>query len=221
MNLVKTTRFVNYVTRYMIGTGCCLAVVSVMHNTANAQLFGSRTVGSPLGNRSANAPLGTAGQNVDILSGTERFLRGNRSRRDFVGSDRSEASGFVGSTQAIGVGRVPSATEGLKIETTDANRINRPLPKLPTKGMYYPRLELDLIRNASESELEDDFQLNSQLQSRVERIGGSAVTIGVQDRVAVMRGTVRSQNAAELLSNILSFEPGIDEVRNELTIANP
>ncbi len=214
-----TRNFSSLMRSLMVGVSWCLCLM-LQVASAQGQMFGSRTVGSPLGNRTTNAAGGVAGQNSGILTGSERFVRGNRSRRDFVGADRDEAEGFVGASQAIGVGRVRSATEGLRIETTNETRINRPLPRQPAKGMYYPRLEIDLDETAADTQSQAASVANTKLQSRVERIAGSAVTLAVEDRVAILRGSVGSRKDAEMLAAILSFEPGIDAVRNELRIAD-
>ena len=190
-----------------------LFMLLLLEPAAHAQLFGERRVGAPL------RPGGSAAaeQNPGNLTGSERFLRGNRSRRDFVGSDRNEADGFVGASQAIGVGRVPAATESLRMETTNTARINRPLPPLPAKGMYYPRLEVDFeIVPRSESEMVS--VATERLQKRVEQVAGSGVRMVVQGRTARLQGTASSSEAAELAAIMASFEPGIDRVENLITI---
>jgi hypothetical protein len=91
----------------IVQAGIVLIGCLLLESPARAQLFGDRTVGQPLrGRQQQTRPpqLGTApgGQNVGgnqeavgILSGNERFLRGNRSRNDFVGSNRANQSGFA------------------------------------------------------------------------------------------------------------------------------
>lgn len=204
---------------FLIAASCCMCL-TWQASTAHGQMFGSRSVGAPLGNRTTNAAGGVAGQNAGVLTRSERFVRGNRSRRDFVGADRNEATGFVGSTQAIGVGRVRSATEGLRIETTNEARINRPLPRQPAKGMYYPRLEIDFDEATTDTTSQAASIAIAKLQSRLERIAGAGVTLSVEERVAVLRGSVGSRKDAEIVAAIISFEPGIDAVRNELEIAD-
>ena len=105
-------------------------IVLVQHDIASAQLIGNRAVGAPLSSLSqqrvpgvptaasqgagqANAAgigqasnaIGSLGNRMQIDN--TRFVRGNRSRQDFVGSNRTDLSGFVGAGQALGVGRVP------------------------------------------------------------------------------------------------------------------
>jgi hypothetical protein len=212
----------------------CLAIVAstslflLTPGIARAQLFGNRSVGNPLRSpleRQTGASASGASTNlseVGVLSGNERFLRGNRSRQDFVGSDRNEQSGFVGSQQALGIGRVRSATEGLQIDTTDERRINRPLPVQPDKGLYYARLDLgvvdpELIRERARGNLERSSGQPTPLQ-RVQSLAGNQVELKYEGRTAVLSGIAKSQMAAELVGLILSFEPGVDVVRSELRV---
>lgn len=199
-------------------TSCCTL------QEAHAQLFGARNVGNtitspfaPGGRLGSNSPA-AIGPDVGLLDGSERFVRGNRSRRDFVGSDRTEQSGFVGASQAIGVGRVQSATEGLRIDATDVQRVNRPLPPQAAKGLYYPRLEIDfdVTRNLP-SPLEE--AANRRMHERIAAVTGSGALLVLEGRTAILRGTVPTQHAGDLAERLLSFEPGIDRVQNELRIA--
>ena len=153
-----------------------------------------------------------------MLDGSERFIRGNRSARDFVGSDRNEQSGFVGSGQAIGVGRVRSATEGLRIESSNVTILNRPLPPQPAKGSYYPRLQIAFSVQDSKIST-SEVAAEERLYLRIAGVTGNNAQLTLSGRTAILRGTVESARAAELAEQLLSFEPGIDRVQNELTLA--
>ncbi len=148
-----------------------IGMIGFSSESAMAQLFGNRSLGQPLqpaqplrGSGSVEAqpnnffanngfppfgfpqpqPAPQAGNNTGAgIRGSERFLRNSRTPSAFVGSDRREQSGFVGSQQAIGTGRVPAATESLRELGSQKGRTNPPIPALSKKGMYYPRLELD------------------------------------------------------------------------------
>lgn len=215
---------------------------TALQTTANAQLFGNQNIGSSPGNQ-LRSPFGGSGQGnrtapqafgaapgqaapgqagtpgPTMLDGNERFVRGNRSRQDFVGTGRNDLTGFVGAGQAIGVGRVPAATESFRLEATSAARVNKPLPKQPSKGMYYPRLVLDLESSVSELKSPSAaLSASPKLQRRVMNAGGADVQIVVTGSTAVLTGFVNSQRAAELVVNVLSFEPGIESVDNRLTV---
>jgi len=150
--------------------------------------------------------------------GPKRYLRGNRARQDFVGSNRTDLTGFVGSEQALGVGRVPTAAESLRLETTRSAKINQPLPKQPAKGMYYPRLEIAFDIAPSQGELLSVGDASMDILERVAQISGRSANVTMSGTTAILRGTVNSVRTSELLSQLLSFEPGIDGVKNELVV---
>jgi len=219
-------------------------VVAVMQSAVQAQLFGNQTIGSApsqlrssfgnanqgaRGTTSLGAPLGQPGQpdqagqpggiGPGLLDGNERFVRGNRSREDFVGTGRNDLTGFVGAGQAIGVGRVPAATDSFRLEAMNAARVNKPLPKQPAKGMYYPRLVLDLESKTSDLNAAAAAIAAPQgIQRRAATVGGENVQVFVAGGTAIVRGSVDSKRTAELVVNVLSFEPGIDQVDNQLTV---
>lgn len=211
---------------HIVSSGLFLLVALCLSESAWGQMFGSRTVGRPLGNTSSRlgsaAGQGSAIGAANLVDGSERFLRENRSRNDFVGSDRRDTGGFVGSQQALGAGRVRAATEGLQIETTDASRINRPLPAQPTKGIYYPRLEIGFElapkQESVERSLREDRVGLSRANERLRRIANSDVDLDIVAGVATLRGQVDSQRTRELMETIAGFEPGIRAVRNELMV---
>lgn len=217
-----------------------LMIVVGLQSIADAQLFGNRTPGSSAGSQ-IRSPFGNSGQRSSfgaapslgpanqssapggVLDGNERFVRGNRSRQDFVGGNRNDLSGFVGSEQAIGVGRVPAATDSFRLEATKAARINRPLPTQPAKGMYYPRLALDLEPNKLNSSAQTASQppvvdAPVEIARRVQNVTGENVQLFMAGDTAILKGTVASQRIADLAVSILSFEPGIDRVDNQLVV---
>ncbi len=152
-----------------------------------------------------------------IQGKANRFVRGNRSKQDFVGSNRSELSGFVGVEQALGVGRVNSAVDNLKIETK-GGRTNTPLPPQPAKGMYYPRLEFDFEDLGQGVPRPSDLKVSSQLKERIQAVSQGRVDIMVKDGDVVLKGAVDSKRTSELIENLLRFEPGIDHIINELVV---
>ena len=211
---------------------------------AAAQLIGNRAIGAPAASLSqqraassappSNIGIGLAntggiGQAANAIGslGTRmqvnntRFVRGNRSSQDFVGSNRMDLDGFVGVGQAIGMGRVPSAVENLRIETTKT-KINRPLPPQPAKGMYYPRLEIDFETTESQNErlVEGlaEGPASQDVSDRVAQFSGGNASVRMAGSTAILRGRVNTIRTSELLVQLLSFEPGIDRVKNELLV---
>lgn len=196
-------------------------LMNMVATPAHAQLFGNRSVGQPIssplnqGGGLDASGVSSAGATAGMLDGSERFVRGNRSRRDFVGSNRGSQTGFVGSTQAIGVGRVPPATQGLRIERSAAPQLNRPLPPQLSQGLYYPRLELG-FSSPDTLIAPSEVAASQRMLDRIYGVAGESVELTIAGRTAILRGTVENARAAELAEQLLSFEPAIDHVRNEL-----
>jgi hypothetical protein len=216
------------------------ALATVFGESALAQLTGGRGVPfappiTPMQNTGAPInPAAGAGTTVTAAQptlginrqpqGMERFLRQSRSPRDFVGRSRADITTFIGAQQALATGQVRSATEGLRPDPSSAKRVNRPIPAQPAKGLYYPKLELDL--SESDDSGDDDRDSNQlsrpvepKLFDRVHRIGGPDVQISLKGNSAVLSGSVNSKRDSELVEQVVSFEPGIDRVVNQLTIA--
>ncbi|MFN7874447.1 MAG: hypothetical protein ACK5PB_03970 [Pirellula sp.] len=187
---------------------------------AFGQLIGNRTVGTAPGFNQPRTPGGNPGSANNLsppING--RFVRGNRSRNDFVGSNRTEQTGFVGSTQAIGVGRVQSAVEGLR--ATSQRSVNRPLPAQPSTGLYYPKLEIDFKEKVASQKDEQSARVETvflEAQGRVSNVSGAKVSVVRVGELAIVRGEVPDERTADLIVMLLGFEPGLDQVRNEMQI---
>ncbi len=211
--------------------GIALSIGTLATTPAYGQLIGNRAIGSPIGpsaqRTGGSLPGGTLGMasssapaafGGSLQSGNNRFIRGNRAKGDFVGSNRTDQSGFVGNEQALGVGRVSTTTDSLKVETK-SQRINRPLPPQPAKGMYYPRLVLE--SESSKNIVAENIDLpeteaKPEIAERVRSIAN--VSIAMRGRTAILRGTVDSVGQSELLERVLSFEPSIDRIQNDLRV---
>ncbi len=207
-------------------------LLNLAGSPAHSQLFNSSRPGTQtpgIGQSAGFAQPFIQGQAAvasgqSLLSGNERFVRGNRSRRDFVGTRNSpiEQARFIGSAQALATGRVRTATEGVKVNEAGASRINRALPPQPAKGMYYPKLELDLATLGEDAadDAKRTFKVDQRLRSRIQKLAGEDVQIVMEGKVAILQGSVQSARAAELLAQMVAFEPGIDQVLSQLEVAS-
>lgn len=173
--------------------------------------------GFPQPNPAAAQNAGGANNPGGLARQDSRFVRGNRQKGDFVGSNRTELKGFVGATQAVGVGTAPVAADNVRIETGSL-RTNRALPPMGKSGMYYPKLDLNSLVEDRESELIANPRRFEQLQERVRERTNSVVSIRSEAGEVVVQGEVMSKRESELIETILGFEPGVDRVRNELVI---
>ena len=105
------------VKRNLAIVGIVMAAVLATVEEAQAQLFGSRTLGQSLSRRAR--PGSTS---VGSVSGRERFMRSNRQRSDFVGTDSRERRGFVGAVQAATTGSIRSTTSGRRRRSGSGRR---------------------------------------------------------------------------------------------------
>lgn len=198
-----------------------------MPDTLYAQLpAGSRNLGKPIQVQPNPSQAATGGNAGAGIMGSARFLRQNRSRRDFVGSNRSDQSGFVGSQQSLGVGQVApalgggAAAIGNAARGAAANRRNPPLPPLSKKAMYYPRLDIGSLDTTNRSE-QWPAEVSARLSERLADLSAGAVTVQVEGRRATLEGTVRTRAEADRLRHLAEFEPGVDEVIDQLRVEQP
>lgn len=201
---------------------------------ARAQMFGERTLGRPRPprprlsqSRSQDARSGrsenpgTENGNVGTVMGNERFFRGNRSAVNFVGRDSQDVRGFVG-VQQVQEQDAGSPAEGaisdLLIEPLpDVNLQQELLAPLAT-SMYRPRLQIafDFPRPPAEAV---SWDLTRRLAASTAIHLTTPIEVVLEGETATLRGEVASERDRTLARLLLLFEPGISNVRNELTVA--
>ena len=189
-----------------------MLILAMAPSDAEAQLFGNRSLGgSSLSRRTRPGTSGTG----EVL-GNERFIRGNRSRRTFVGSDSQDVNSFVGSEQATVSGSIQSTTAGLRPPPDESASINRPLPPRGANDLYYPRLVIDFRTPSPPRMAPTVISQRLQRSDSLNHVG--QIEVSVADRTATLRGAVASESDRRLAALLASFEPGIDHVRNELVV---
>ncbi len=186
---------------------------------SSARPIGRTTGSSAPGARNAPGAAGAADASTgSLISEDARFVRGNRSAADFVGSDAGETQQFVGRQQAgLAEEEIRSAVDELDVEMApDANQTAgaaRPA-RVP---MYPPRLRVDFgFTPQASAELSDS--LTRRLQAVPFPAGTSPIAVSVADGVATLRGTVASARERKLAELLVQFEPGIVSVQNQLTL---
>lgn len=200
---------------------CLAAVIGLDVGTATAQMFGRpRSLGRPLSRQAGPQAL----ENVGTLTGNERFMRGNRGRESFVGADQRETQSFVGSSQARTSGTIISSTAGIDPPPDPSARINRPLATPPASAMYLPKIVLPR-EMAVAAESAATIPLDSQRPTVTIRVAralrlasDSPLAASVVDRTAILTGTVASEQERTLAETMVSFEPGISQVRNLIEV---
>lgn len=206
-------------------------------------LFGQRAVGSTIaaGSRTMTGsamggPMGTNASlsNVGQVSSSDRFVRGSRQAGQFVGTGGEDVRQFVGAAQAgnvmTGVGQTTglggmgrSAVTGLTQRQT-ARQVQpgartvgrgaaasgaRQLLHVPLKVDFdYPKPDPALVATKLTAELDTIKALR--------RLG--PIEVVLNDRTAILRGTVASSRDRELAERLVRLEPGIWEVKNDLVV---
>lgn len=201
---------------------------------AQAQLFGDRPLGGTLSRRpqpgstsqldaaaaASEGMAGNLGASVGELTGTERFLRSNRTRADFVGSDLIDRPGFIGSVQGNARGIIRSAITNLRPLVNE--QINRLPPEPITRQArpYAPRYQVGF-----DYPLPASAEVEATLAQQLLRIPGmerlGPIEVSVVGQTAILRGAVASDHQRDVAEQLVLLEPGIREVQNELYVGRP
>lgn len=177
-------------------------------------LFGDRQLGASSIRRRASLRETQDTSDAAALSG--RFLRDQRTVRDFVGGPVTTATGgaeFVGGLSAATA--ASSSVTGLVEEVRPP--LNRPRVVRST-GTYAERLSLPPAGTAQRDSLsEATSPMSRALQSLIQE-RGLTIEVFSADRSATLRGAVPSEHERQTAELLLMLEPGIEKVVNEVTI---
>ena len=185
---------------------------------ANAQLFGQRNLGRPLSRASrAGATISELNTDAGQVTGTERFIRGNRDRASFVGADQSETQSFVGSQQASTSGVIVSSTAGIEPPPDRSDEINQAIEAPNEKKMYLPKVVLS-AEFVAESRAVAARRVTQQLQRSMMSALQQPIEVLVEGESAILRGVVKSAKEKRLAETLVLFEPGIWKVDNRLVV---
>lgn len=210
---------------------CAAALLSAAR--VDAQLFGNRPLGGTLSRRPSPGSAGQLeameeigsmnsglGASVGELTGTERFLRENRTRRDFVGSDLIDRQGFTGLIQGTPRGAIRSAITNLRpLVNEQINRVP-PAPIARQPRPYAPRLVVGF-----DYALPTSAELAQTLERQVLRVPGlqrlGPIEVSVEGQTAILRGVVSSEHQRDVAEQVVLLEPGVRAIQNELVVADP
>lgn len=196
------------IARRLLAAGIICLPGILWSSPADAQMFGARQVGRPLSRGARPGSL----EDVGVVR-NQRFLRGSRSARNFVGVDRQDATEFVGMEQAGAAQAVRSAVAGLREAVDRSGSVNQPAATTARAGMYPPRMVVNFDHRQPAA-----ATLQEALSRRLSATG-SEVEVWVAGQTATLRGTVPSAAARDRAAILTSFEPGIWDVQNELQVA--
>jgi len=190
------------------------SVAAASAEPVSAQLFGPRNIGRNSRGQQLNA-FDAAG----TVSGNRRFVRGARAVGNFVGTDRGEAAGFVGSTMATNDGQVSASVTGLREQSTV--RVNRPRSR-NSSGVYPERLSVafEVKRQAATNDVASVAtpETSAALDS-ISNPNGIRVSRIPTERIAVLTGSVATEHDRRIAELLVMFEPGVENVTNDLQLA--
>lgn len=207
---------------------CTFLLLLFATDSAMAQgMFGPRNLGQGISGRSSTrgSSSRSAADDTEVLSPSSslqgrRFTREARTAGDFVGANtQSEAAGnFVGaqSTAQTAVAAAVGITE-TAVGGTNRRRVLRPA------GIYAERLTLapELQQSATSFSLQDLAAQESASAVAVWAAAqGISLQVSVDSRQAVLSGIVQSEKDRQTAELLLLLEPGVDRVRNQLTVAS-
>ncbi len=226
--------------RSIVALACLALLIST--RPASAQLFGQRTLGSPLSPRampgagssvaagvggsvgvgSSPASGGTASGVSSVVRGNERFLRRARSGSAFVGRDLDDRPGFIGSQQGEVQGQVRSAAPATIV--TPPSLVNRDLTEAAALARRRPyparlRVAFDYDRPSAPAR-------SAVVTARISEVLAArwpqpvAVEM-VEAGKAIVRGLVPTAHDRVLVEQLVRLEPGVSEVENLLQVSPP
>jgi hypothetical protein len=189
---------------------------------ASPGMFGPRVLGESLigGNRTFSrgetAPLARQPAPLDPLGwgqigGTERFTRTGRAPGEFVGADGG-ITPQPGRLMEPGTIPIPNTRPNADYGNAGRARARSARPRVSYRAtIAYP----------SPAAAQVQSQLAKNLQNLVRNAGLPPIEVAVQARTVVLRGAVGTAHNRDLAARLALLEAGVDQVQNELTIAQP
>lgn len=223
--LIQTAKFLKRGT-LMIRSFTIPLLAATIAFAASSEAFSqaTRTLGatlqpqaSPGGGMFGTAPsqmTNSVGSTSTVSGPAARFLRGNRSAKDFVGNQDTKK--FVGAIQADGTFVRPAAADAIERRVPEV-LLNPPRQPIPATRMYEPKLSIGF-----QPLPRTDFDVSSSLQNQMNRLNqrdpSVQVTTTVEGATVRLEGQVPSEEQRALIEQMMLFEPGISAVQNDLKV---
>ena len=197
-----------------------LLVPTLAHAQRRARSSGFGENRSSLFSRGASSGTGSASDAARAATEGQRFSRGQRGRNTFVGSDRADVTTFVGNEQARTQGSVTSSVSGLREQTQV--RVNQPRAAAGSSGRYEARISLapSFLIGSGPRPLRGATSPQRRLSQFFAEQKRAPIAVSVANRAVTLRGQVQSAREKRIAGLIASFEPGVDAVRNDLTVSS-
>lgn len=187
-------------------------------------LFGSRSQGSGISSgRTSSGATGGDSENAGAVTGSERYVRGNRDAGTFVGADTSDTTAIGGTQQNAGGGRNAMQSmfggqggfaqfardAGFNPDQGGGGNASRTQLRIPIKLGFKPAPT-------------DMAVVQTTFQSRLGKLPGlkrlGPISVEMQGNTAILRGVVASEEDRLLAEELALMEPAIADVNNELIV---
>lgn len=185
-------------------------------------MFGSRTLGGSMSARQGST-FGTPGNRIEQaqsgageIQGNERFVRGNRQPGQFVGSDSGDMNNFFSALTGRGTGagqglRGGNQNRGNSVNSSRGNSRQFGYRTTLRVGFEYTPVPHHIVTATVEQRLAKIPQVRSL----------SPISVTMDGRTAVLTGSVVAERDRDLAAQMVLLEPGVSEIRNELTVGLP
>jgi hypothetical protein len=232
--MLKQIRWTALTLAGLAGTFSVLADSANAQGTTTQSSFGTRTLGgsassnrtgqgSTSGTNSTNGQGGTGTGTMAGALGTgaptgERYVRGNRNGA-FVGSDTGDGASNSYSQQAGGAGGLGGAmgNQMMMQAFRQSQQQNQAGKQQQTKLAVRTPFRVDFM---AQPQLTTTF--TARMQTRYLNLpalkGKGSIEPVLEGDTLVLRGRVESAADRKLVEDLLSLEPGVNQVRNELEI---
>ena len=146
------------------------------------------------------------GSNVQSLFGAGRTSRGfiGRSGRDMAATFREMNRAFNRSQRR--------RRRSQRNTTAQASGIQN--PTLPVRVQVSVAFDVPASVTAAHN-----FEVGERLAKVLQERDISDAQVELENGVAILRGTVDDEHQRRIIARVVSFEPGVDSVRNELIVA--
>lgn len=201
---------------------------------SSSGMFGQRALGGTLqaGQRTfasgnlLQQTMSGAGQ----LSGSERFVRGNRQAGNFVGTDASDVQAFM--RNVPGYSQNAGLTGANLLQSTRSRGSRQTGPGLQAGSSQQqlslgtrPGTNIPAIRSHLNIEFDHPAAVSAATNTALtERLNSPRIKsltpleVEIRGKTAVLRGEVATVHDRTLAEQLARLEPGISEVRNELKV---
>lgn len=144
------------------------------------------------------------------VTGSERFIRGNRQGGQFVGADSSDAARFF---SVLGNSIATQNTPGQNNRNQDPNA-----QQVDPRTLYRTQLNVAFAHaSAAVPVVVQKLQARYTNTRWIQQVQPIRVTL--EGSTAILQGTVVTAHDRDLAEQLALLEPGVAAVQNELTIA--